>query len=348
MESGQNFSHLCSHHLGDVTSSSRFNGLHVLIPVSIFLMIFGLFPNALVVFLVMTRKFLRERYVMNACIAISHIMYCTLTYQLLITHHVILDKHSARTCEFFVCCIVGVTSLTMAVTAVRRALALSEKFRYKLGEFSFRNKLTAITVIWIVSVIISIPFVFDVCAEQSPFSVLTDHCNLNNTSLHQTIGSTEITEGTKVLRVICSSLRKENGLNLDNNTCYVYSSFLAISLLYFASFLSFLLQGYGYWCIRHRPNQKLWTKELMLTKQHLWMIIIFIVCLTPLTIINLLNSKINQSCSLKYSFQVLFAAFSICNPMIYYIYNQNMRQECIKWLKSVFPIRTENTSDLCF
>ena len=324
----------CGSGPNNISHYDNTNGLPILIPMYCFTFILGVFPNVLLVYLISTRKVLRERYIMNASISAAHIVFCVLVLPLSILHHVTSDKPTLRVCEFFVCCIVSGTSLTMAITAARRALALSETFRYKLGEFRLRNKLMVILFTWIASTGLATPLVVDACAQMSPFSMITYQCN-------------NLTSGSKMTPVDIGNTNNEsvecaNGGRRDvvlrllyEEPCYAYSLTIAMLLIYMACPVSLILQGYGYRCIKRRPNQKLWEKELMLTKQHLLMIITFLACWTPLTIINLLKTREDRLCGLRYAFQSVAIVFVLANPILYFIFNQNMKHEFKKWRKDI-------------
>ena len=310
----------------DIHSCGDTEWLPILIPMNSFIFIMGVFPNILVVYLIYSRKLLRERYIMNASVSASHILFCVLMPPLVIVYHVTSNPTTSRACEFVVCCVVSVTSLTMAVIAARRALALSETFRYKLGEFTFKSKLLAKLIIWTSSIGIAVPLTLDACVALSPFSMITyrvSEIGANSGNNNKSFCCTNRTVGDVLLR------------SSGDIPCHAYSVTIATLLIYVICPASLILTGYGYRCITQRPNQKLWKKELMLSKQHLVMIIIFIVCWTPITIINLLRDKEGMSCGLQFAFQLVAMVTVLDSPVLYYIFNQHMKQEFKKWIKRV-------------
>ena len=300
--------------------------LPIVILMNSFIFIMGVFPNILVVYLIYSRKLLRERYIMNASVSASHILFCFLVPPLLIVYQLTSTPTTSRACEFVVCCVVSVTSLTMAVLAARRALALSETFRYKLGEFTFKSKLIAKLIIWMSSIGIAVPLTLDACVALSPFSMITYRVSENGANSginNNSFFCTNRTGGDVLLR------------SSGDIPCHAYSVTISTLLIYVICPASLILTGYGYRCITQRPNQKLWKKELMLSKQHLVMIIIFLVCWTPITIINLLSDKEGVPCGLQFAFQLVAIVTVLDSPVLYYIFNQHMKQEFKKWLKFV-------------
>ena len=271
---------------------------------------------------------------MNASTSASHIIFCLLVPPLATVHHVTSNTPTSHACEFIVCCVVSVTSLTMAVIAARRALALSETFRYKLGKFTLKSKLVAKLIIWITSIGIASPLTLDACLEISPFSMITYRSN----DLAVEFKTTQLSnDGSKNESVACTNGRGGEVVfrSSREEPCYAYSVTIATLLIYLVCPVSLLLQGYGYRCIKQRPNQKLWEKELLLTKQHLIMTSIFCVCWTPITVLNLSTTGEYTLCGLRYAFQFIAMICALDNPVLYYIFNQNKKQEFKKWLKYV-------------
>ena len=229
--------------------------LPILIPVNCFIFIMGVFPNILVVYLIYSRKILRERYIMNVSVSASHILFCVLVPPLVIDYHVTSNPTTSRAREFVVCCVVSVTSLTMAVLAARRALALSETFRYKLGEFTFKSKLIAKLIIWMSSIGIAVPLTVDACVALSPFSMITyrvSEIGANSGNNNKSFSCTNRTGDDVLLR------------SSGDIPCHAYSVTIARLLIYFICSASLILTENGYRCITRRPNQKLWEKELMI------------------------------------------------------------------------------------
>ena len=302
--------------------------LPIVIPMNSFIFIMGVFPNILVVYLIYSRKLLRERYIMNASVSASHILFCFLVPPLVIVYHVTSNPTTSRACEFVVCCVVSVTSLTMAVIAARRALALSETFRYKLGEFTFKSKLIAKLIIWTSSIVMAVPLTLDACVTLSPFTMIS----------YRIISDIEANSGSDINKSASCTNRTGSDVMLRSSggiPCHAYSVTIATLLIYVICPASLILTGYGYRCITRRPNQKLWEKELMLSKQHLVMIIVFLVCWTPITIINLLSDKEGVPCGLQFAFQQVAMVTVLDSPALYYIFNQHMKQELKKWIKRV-------------
>ena len=105
---------------------------------SVLFFCFGFVLNITVIYLTIKNDQLRDRYVLLASISTAHIVVCGFVFPLVIVHHVTSEVIISRVCEFLTCFVVNVASFTMSVIAVRRALALSERFRYKIGEFTYK------------------------------------------------------------------------------------------------------------------------------------------------------------------------------------------------------------------
>ena len=302
--------------------------LPIVIPLNCFIFIMGVFPNSLVVYLIYSRKLLRERYIMNVSVSASHIHFCVLMPKLVIVYYLTSNPTTSRACEFVACCVVSVTSLTMAVIAARRALALSEIFRYKLGEFTFKSKLIAKLIIRTSSIVMAVPLTLDACIALSPFSVISyrisDIGANSGSDINKSVSCTNKTGSNVMLR------------SSGDIPCHAYSITIATLLIYVICPSSLILTGYGYRCITKRPNQKLWEKERMLSKQHLGMIIIFLVSWTPITITyKLLSDKEGVSCGLQFAFQLVAMVTVLDSPVPCCIFNQHMKQELEKWVKRV-------------
>ena len=319
-------------------STLSYYGVYTVISVYCVILLIGFFPNSLVLYLIFTRKLLRERYIMIASISGSHILFCILALPLSIVYRVTGYAGVARACETIICCCVGVTSFTMSVTAIRRAFALSEKFRYKIGMFSFKNKVKSIVVTWVIAIGVSIPFVFEDCVEKSPFSQIAHNCSGLVEDIVVNNNKVNITEQINFLynETITNPFDSNEGSDGQSTSqCFIYGIILALNHIYILPIVSFILQGYGWISIRKRPNQALWEKEIMLTKQHLLMASGFHLCWTPLTIVNLLGYGSTQDCDVVIASQLIALVFVIDNPVIYCIFNPNMKQEFMKWLKAL-------------
>ena len=290
--------------------------LPIVIPVNSFIFIMGVFPSVLVVYLIYSRKLLRERYIMNASVSASHILFCVLVPPLVIVYQLTSHPTTSRVCEFVVCCVVSETSLTMAVIAARRALALSETFRYKLGEFTFKSKLIAKVIIWMSSIGIAVPLTVDACVALSPFSMITyrvSEIGANSENNNKSFSCTNRTVGGVLLR------------SSGDIPCHAYSVTIATLLIY-------VINSYRIWLPVHHTIKN-FGKKLMLSKQHFVMIIIFLVCWTPITTINLLSDKEGVPCGLQFAFQHVAMVTVLDSPVLYYIFNQYMKQELKKWMK---------------
>ena len=311
-------------------------GLFILVPVFCVLFCFGFVLNITVIYITIKNDQLRDRYVLLASISTAHIVVCVFLFPLAIAHHVTSEVIISRVCEFLTCFVVNVASFTMSVIAVRRALALSENFRYKIGEFTYESKQKAIVAVWICAFCVSTPFIFDACKNNSPFSVLLTNCgvqwisegnnsvnNGNDTSLISDTAFSEETEGSSDRTVVTYP---------PKNGCYWYSLVLVISCVYVGGLVSMILQAKCWRDIAKRPNQKLWEKELMITKQHLVMLIVFLLCWSPLILLHFLG--VNEY-GVLYAFQSLALSSVVYNPVTYYFLNQNMRNDIQKLLNGV-------------
>ena len=307
-------------------------GLYILVPVFCVLFCFGCVLNITVIYITIKNDKLRDRYVLLASISTAHIVLCGFVFLLVIVHHVTSEVIISRACEFMTSAVVNVASFTMSVIAVRRALALSETFCYKIGEFTYDGKLKTIVAIWICAFCVSTPFIFDACKNNSPFSVLLSSCgfqgnnsvnNGNNTSLIMDAAFSEEREG---------SSDKTEATYQPTDGCYWYSLVLVISCVYIGGFVSMALHAKCWRDIAKRPNQKLWEKELMITKQHLVMLIVFLLCWSPILLLYFL--EVNEY-GVLYAFQSLALSSVVYNPVTYYFLNQNMRNDIQKLLNIV-------------
>ena len=308
-------------------------GLFILVPVFCVLFCFGCVLNITVIYITIKNDRLRDRYVLLASISTAHIVVCVFLFPLVIAHHVTSEVVISRVCEFLTSVVVNVASFTMSVIAVRRALALSEKFRYKIGEFTYESRLKAIVAIWICAFCVSTPFIFDACKNSSPFSVLLGNCGFKGISE----GNSSVNNGNDTSLISDAAFREDTEGSSDRTEmtyppqsgCYWYSLILVIICVYVDGFLSMILHAKCWRDIAKRPNQKLWEKELMITKQHLVLLVVFLFCWSPLILLHFL--EVNEY-GVLYAFQSLALSSVVYNPVTYYFLNQNMRNDIQKLL----------------
>ena len=315
--------------------------------VAIYCIIFvlGFFPNAIVTYLIFTRKFMRVKYIFTASIAIAHMLFCVVCIPLILLGLSRFVRPSsndiARACQVIVFFIVSVTSMSMLATAVRRSLALSERYRY--ANFTYRGKVKNIIGIWIVSLAISLPFI---CIEDEHMSLfdLTEyksrHLELYNSkdatplSYHIWLNESSnvsISNGNESTTVI-----KDNPKYCFMNM-FIYSVIISSIIIIIHVFISFTLQSITLCGIKKRPNQVHWLKEIMITKQHLTMLVIFFLCWAPLSvvIVTIRTASYHVTDWFLKLLELLAASFVMYNPVLYYFLNAHIRRELKMWLRSV-------------
>lgn len=289
--------------------------------------VFGLPVNTLLNYLIFTRKDLRERQIFIASISISHIMLCVGAIPLAISASFTedIDSDVVRTaCDVLTCFSVGVTSHSTFVVAIRRRMAICERFRHI--NFTFKGKVENVICIWIVSLALSMPYianqhtinVFDISSRRK--INLDEFSDKMNTSspLHNT------TYGVKT-----ETLSKDS---IDSQ----YSvAFLAYNIILF--FLNMLVPSVSSICLqtatlfglKRRPNQANWVKEITVTKQYIAMSSTFLICWFPLMIANLVGKKSGVPEVAHQIFRPLALSVLISCPVIYYCLNPYLKREFI-------------------
>ncbi len=126
--------------------------------------VLGIVPNATLIYLIFTRKFMRVKYIFTASISIAHVMMCVAAFPLVIVVNVTHDVTVSSACHVIVSYTVGVVSYSMLATAIRRCLALSERFRH--ANFTYRGKVKNIAFIWVFSLAVSLPYIW--CPNNPP------------------------------------------------------------------------------------------------------------------------------------------------------------------------------------
>ena len=112
---------------------------YIFIAIYCLIFLLGLFPNIIVTYILLTRKYMRLKYIFTASISIAHVTFCCICIPIIICE-IIYDHSTAGTvlCQVVVCLTFSATSLSMLSTAVRRSLAMSERYRY--ATFTYRGK----------------------------------------------------------------------------------------------------------------------------------------------------------------------------------------------------------------
>lgn len=323
--------------LSDSGSSSP---KYILVTFYACVLIFALPTNTVLNYLLFTRKFMRIKYIFTASIAISHILFCLTVIPLVIflqlTHDV--DIRSALiSCNVIVCLCVGVTSHSMLGIAIRRCLAISERFRH--ANFTYRGKIKNIVAIWVTCVVISAPYIAS-DSSKNAFDIFTTRCrrqkytydikndvnrnaSINNRTydviLYRTNGNW--TFNSNITQPVRSAQHTEN------DGFWIYDCVLLFMNVVIPCIAALVLQSVTYFGLKRRPNQVHWIKEIMITQQHIVMATVFLVCWTPLMVANLIqrNSDVSE---LVYQVLQPFAVSSLAHfPLIYYFFNAHINRE---------------------
>ena len=320
--------------------------------VSVYCIIFviGLFPNVLLTYLLFTRKFMRVKYIFTASISIAHILFCVTCLPLILSSLVYNDgtsgKDAARACQVFVCLVFSVTSLSMLSTAIRRSLAISERFRY--ANFTYRQKVKNVVGLWIFSVIISLPYICILKIAKSPF----DLSEFNNQQLRYAYtfasdgnisASTPVIQYLNLNRSVCSNCtvykNQDFATNYSTEYCFmnmsIYTTIISLLTLAISVTLALIFQTITLYGLKKRPNQIHWLKEIMITKQHIIMLAIFMTCWAPLTVVVLVTNDSLLTIWQKGMLKVLAASFVMYNPVLYFFLNAHVKRELQVWIGNV-------------
>ena len=349
----------------------------IFITIYCIIFVLGFFPNGLVTYLIFTRKYMRVKYIFTVSIAIAHMLFCVVCIPLILIGASGCFRAStsdiARACQVILVLVVSVTSLSMLATAIRRSLALSERYRY--ANFTYRGKVKNIIGIWIVSIAICLPFI---CIEEdyiSPFD-LTEYSRrnsrnenfardaMNYSEYNRTVLAPLRLEQQKLseLSFCCSDRNgvlntRELNVSASYNYSYekgtiessilkeaycfvdmfMYSTCMAVVVIATAVLVSLILQATTLYNIKRRPNQIHWKKETRITKQHLLMLIVLFTCWVPLFVVTIgIRTASCHVTDLQLNMlDLLAASFVTYNPVLYYLLNAHFRREMKLWFRSV-------------
>ena len=319
--------------------------------IAIYCLIFmlGIFPNSVITYLLFTRKFMRLKYIFTATISIAHITFCCICIPVIVYGFINVNATAGTgLCQAIVCLTFSVTLLSMLATAIRRALAMSERFRY--ANFTYRGEVKNIFAIWLFSLLLSLPYICIKQRDTSPF----DLTELNEREKHnhkpdQRRNSSDFAEICYSMPNISSGANCTlGGDQIDTDTpttncvidMYLYSTCVAALLLFASVLVSLVLQTITMIGIKKRPNQMHWLKEIRITKQHIIMLIIFLICWVPLCIVSLVLRKVMLPKWLLTVLNVLAASSVIYNPYLYYLLNAHIRRELKLWLRHLLIMFT--------
>ena len=322
---------------------------YIFIAIYCLIFLLGLFPNIIVTYILFTRKYMRLKYIFTASISIAHVTFCCICIPIIICV-IIYDHSTAGTvlCQVVVCLTFSATSLSMLSTAVRRSLAMSERYRY--ATFTYRGKVKNIVAIWLFSLLISLPYICTKHHDLSPF----DFTNTNDVDKHEngtqsdnSVHRRNYSEIHPLVYPLFDLTKRTNstlngyGSDTDANTspCFIdmnlYTTSICAALLFISVLISLVLQSLTMKAIKNRPNQIHWIKEIQITKQHILMLIIFLICWAPLCIVCIVMRK---QCLMEWLltvFKILAASNVIYNPFLYYFLNAHIRHELELWIRTM-------------
>ena len=322
---------------------------YIFIAIYCLIFLLGLFPNIIVTYILFTRKYMRLKYIFTASISIAHVIFCCICIPI-INCEIIYDHSTASTvlCQVVVCLTFSATSLSMLSTAVRRSLAMSERYRY--ATFTYRGKVKNIVSIWLFSLLISLPFICTKHHDLSPF----DFTNTNDEDKHEN-GTQSDNSGYQrnlserhpldypLINITNKTNATLNGYGSDTDaptrSCIIdmnlYTTCMVVALLFISVLISLVLQSLTMKAIKLRPNQLHWIKDIHITKQHILMLIIFLICWSPLCIVFFVTRKQYFKEWLSTVFKILAASNVIYNPFFYYFLNAHIRHELDLWIRNM-------------
>lgn len=315
-------------------------------------LIFSLSINIILNYLIFTRKYMRIKYIFTASISISHIIICAVVIPLAIsvhlTHNVDLNILKVA-CHVTTCFCVGVTSHSMLATAIRRRLAISERFRS--ANFTYRGKVKNIVFIWTFALATSLPYIFNVdtknmfslvpCGNEI-FENKTQHVSglsketiiVMNTTYNDVISDI----GTYIVQREPNITGRALSTTASISTYtgfWIYNIVLLFVQMLIPCIASLILQSVTLFGLQRRPNQSHWVKEIMITKQHICVAAVFLLCWTPLMVANVVAEHTTIPDLLFQILQPFSLSSIIYFPIIYYILNAHIKREFIMLVQNI-------------
>ena len=325
---------------------------YIFIAIYCLIFLLGLFPNIIVTYILFTRKYMRLKYIFTASISIAHVTFCCICIPIII-YEIIYDHSTAGTvlCQVVVCLTFSATSLSMLSTAVRRSLAMSERYRY--ATFTYRGKVKNIVAIWLFSLLISLPYICTKHDDLSPFDItntnemdkLENDTQSDNSGYQRNLSERHPLD-YPLINITNKTNATLNGYGSDTDaptrSCIIdmnlYTTCMVVALLFISVLISLVLQTLTMKAIKRRPNQVHWIKEIQITKQHILMLTIFLICWAPLCIVCNVMRKQCLTEWLLTVFNILAASNVIYNPFLYYVLNSHIRHELELWIRNVINL----------
>ena len=296
---------------------------------------------------------MRLKYIFTASISIALVTFCCICIPIII--YEIIYVHSTvgtGLCQVVVYLTFSATSLSMLSKAVRRALAMSEGFWQ--ATFTYRGEVRNIFAIWLFSLFTALPYMCtDRQGDVSPFD-LTERNELNKQHHNTRFDGSDHLNDSIDFSALCHPVSnitqptnctlgdEQVGTKISTGNCiidiYLYTTCLTGILLFLSVVVSLVLQTITMKAIKKRPNQIHWLKEIKITKQHIVMLILFIICWAPLCIVCFVMRKPRLPACLFTVFNMLAASSVIYNPFLYYILNAHIRRELKLWLRNLMTL----------
>lgn len=298
--------------------------------------VFCLVTNIILNYLLFTRKYMRIKYIFTASISISHIMISVvvlpLAISVLITNKLMDDAQSV-TCDVMICFCVGVTSYSMIATAIRRCLAISERFRH--ANFTYRGKVKNIVFIWVFALVTSVPYIFK--EDDIVVFSFVSNGNINSSAVYD---ENSVSSNTSYTLLVQPNVTESTAYNSDSNTSVTQAFYIYNVVLFFLQMIipcttSLVLQFFTLLGLKRRPNQIHWVKEIKITKQHIYMAAIFLLCWLPLMLINIIAAHTLVPGTVFHILQPFAVSSIMFFPVIYYALNAHIRREFLLLIQNL-------------
>lgn len=316
---------------------------HVTVALYVLTVIFCLFSNVILNYLLFTRKYMRIKYIFTASISISHIIFCLIVIPLaifiLVTNNELLDVQTLA-CDVITCFCIGVTSQSMFTTAIRRCLAISERFRH--ANFTYRGKVKNFAFIWAFALASSMPYIFK-DNRIDVFSKFTNRPNISPAQNSYNETTSVVATDNKNPGNTSYILRNSNPNSTESTTSdtsviegfFIYNMVLLFVQMIIPCVAALVLQTVTLFGLKRRPNQIHWVKEIRITKQHICMAAVFLVCWFPLMLTNVIASHTSVPDHVFHFLQPIAVSSLIYFPIIYYALNDHIKREFLLLIQNV-------------
>lgn len=144
---------------------------------------------------------------------------------------------------------------------------------------------------------------------------------------------------------ISNVIHQQHNLSASDTVCVsskasfgsfsIYNTVLLCMQVVIPCLIAFILESVTLHGIKKRPNQNHWVKEIMITKQHICIAVVFIICWLPLMLTNIISDYTRIP---EISFHILqpFAMSSIIYfPIIYYFLNAHIKREFLLLVQNI-------------